>query len=131
MHRRGGGDFLCNRILRGGGCWSYVAGALLSFFISGLFDEMDGMLARIESFPTPPFGTYLEGHADSLSYLLLFGGMTMGLYREHGDRELWIGAALLIGAVPALVITTLQRKRRAAGDRPSQRVSRERLLSQA
>jgi phosphatidylglycerophosphate synthase len=102
----------------GGNYWSYVAGALL-FFVSGLFDEMDGMLARIK-FSDSPFGTYLESHADSLSYLLLFGGITIGLYRQHGERELWIGAALLTGAVLALVITTLQRKRAAAADRPTE-----------
>ena len=102
----------------GGNYWSYVAGALL-FFISGLFDEMDGMLARIK-FSDSPFGTYLESHADSLSYLLLFGGITIGLYRQHGDRDLWIGAVLLIGVVLALVITTLQRKRAAPADRPTE-----------
>jgi phosphatidylglycerophosphate synthase len=102
----------------GGNYRSYVAGALL-FFISGLFDEMDGMLARIK-FSDSPFGTYLESHADSLSYLFLFGGITIGLYRQHGDRELWIGAALLIGTVLALVITTLQRKRAASADRPTE-----------
>ena len=102
----------------GGNYWSYVAGALL-FFISGLFDEMDGMLARIK-FSDSPFGTYLESHADSLSYLLLFGGITIGLYRQHGDRELWIGGALLTGVVLALVITTLQRKRAATADRPTE-----------
>jgi phosphatidylglycerophosphate synthase len=102
----------------GGNYSSYVAGALL-FFVSGLFDEMDGMLARIK-FSDSPFGTYLESHADSLSYLLLFGGITIGLYRQHGDRELWIGGILLIGVVLALVITTLQRKRAAAADRPTE-----------
>ena len=102
----------------GGNYSSYVAGALL-FFVAGLFDEMDGMLARIK-FSDSPFGTYLESHADSLSYLLLFGGITIGLYHEHGDRELWIGGALLIGAVLALVIITLQRKRAAAADRPTE-----------
>ena len=102
----------------GGTYWSYVAGALL-FFVAGLFDEMDGMLARIK-FSDSPFGTYLESHADSLSYLLLFVGITIGLYRQHGARELWIGAALLIGLVLALVTTTLQRKRAAAADRPTE-----------
>jgi len=101
-----------------GNYWSYVAGALL-FFVSGLFDEMDGMLARIK-FSDSPFGTYLESHADSLSYLLLFTGITIGLYRQHGGRELWIGGALLIGTVLALVITTLQRKRAAVADRPTE-----------
>jgi hypothetical protein len=95
-----------------------VIGALL-FFIAGLFDEIDGMLARIK-FADSPFGTYLESFGDSLSYLLLFGGMTIGLYRQHGVSQLWVGGALLIGTVLALVVTTLQRKRAASADRPTE-----------
>jgi phosphatidylglycerophosphate synthase len=101
-----------------GSYWSYVIGALL-FFLAGLFDEMDGMLARIK-FADSPFGTYLESLADSLSYVLLFGGMTIGLYRQHGSQELWVGAALLVGTVLALVVTTLQRKRATTPDRPNE-----------
>ena len=101
-----------------GNYWSYVVGALL-FFAAGLFDEMDGMLARIK-FADSPFGTYLESLADSLGYVLLFGGMTVGLYRQHGSRELWVGAALLLGTVLALVVTTLQRKRATTADRPNE-----------
>jgi len=101
-----------------GNYWSYVAGAVL-FFIAGLFDEIDGMLARIK-FADSPFGTYLEGFADSLSYVLLFGGITLGLHRQLGTRELWVGATLLVGTVLALVVTTLQRKRAASADRPSE-----------
>ena len=92
---------------------TYVAGALL-FFLSGLFDEMDGMLARIK-LADSPFGTYLESHADSLSYLLLFGGISIGLYRQHGPWVLWTGGLLLIGAALALTVTTLQRKRKRFG----------------
>jgi phosphatidylglycerophosphate synthase len=102
----------------GGAYWSYVLGALL-FFIAGLFDEVDGMLARIK-FADTPFGTYLESFGDSLSYVLLFGGITIGLFRQHGVRELWVGAALLIGTVLALVVTTLQRKRAASPERPTE-----------
>lgn len=98
--------------------WSFVIGALL-FFIAGLFDEIDGMLARIK-FADSPFGTYLESFGDSLSYVLLFGGMTIGLYRQHGVSQLWVGGALLIGTVLALVVTTLQRKRAASADRPTE-----------
>ncbi|HXZ79191.1 MAG TPA: CDP-alcohol phosphatidyltransferase family protein [Terriglobales bacterium] len=101
-----------------GNYWSYVAGALL-FFIAGLFDEMDGMLARIK-FADSPFGTWLEGFADGLSYLLLFGGITIGLYRQYGSRELWVGAALLVGTVLSIAITSLQRKRATSADRPSE-----------
>lgn len=98
--------------------WSFVLGALL-FFVAGLFDEIDGMLARIK-FSDSPFGTYLESFGDSLSYVLLFGGITIGLYRQHGVKELWLGGALLIGTVLALVVTTLQRKRAASADRPTE-----------
>jgi phosphatidylglycerophosphate synthase len=101
-----------------GSYWWYVAGALL-FFIAGLFDEIDGMLARIK-FADSPFGTYLESFGDSLSYVFLFGGMTIGLYRQHGVSQLWVGAALLVGTILALVVTTLQRKRAASPDRPTE-----------
>ncbi len=65
---------------------AYVGGALL-FFLSGLFDEMDGMLARIE-FRESVFGTWFEGLVDEGTYLLLFWGITAGLYRQRGPREL-------------------------------------------
>jgi len=94
--------------------WSYVTGALL-FFIAGLFDEMDGMLARIK-FADSAFGTWFEGFADGLGYLLLFGGITIGLYRQHGSCELWVGAALLVGTVLSLVITSLGRMRGTTSD---------------
>jgi phosphatidylglycerophosphate synthase len=101
-----------------GNYWSYVAGSLLCY-LAGLFDEMDGMLARIK-FADSPFGTWLEGFADGLSYLLLFGGITVGLYRQHGKSELWVGAALLIGTVLSVAITSLGRKRATSADRPNE-----------
>jgi phosphatidylglycerophosphate synthase len=101
--------------------WS-VLGALL-FYISGLFDEMDGMLARVK-FAESPIGTYLEGTADGLSYLLLFGGITIGLSHHYGRIAVWMGIALLIGAVLALVTTTLQRRRATTPDRPNEYLGR-------
>lgn len=101
-----------------GNYWSYVAGALLCY-VAGLFDEMDGMLARIK-FADSPFGTWLEGFADGLSYLFLFGGITIGLYHQYGTRELWIGAALLIGTVLSVAITSLGRKLATSADRPNE-----------
>ena len=56
---------------------AYVAGAVL-FFLSGLFDDADGMLARIK-FRESVFGTWFEGLVDEASYLLLFSGITAGL----------------------------------------------------
>ena len=101
--------------------WS-VLGAFL-FFIAGLFDEMDGMLARVK-FAESPSGTWLEGMADGLSYLLLFGGVTIGLSRHYGRIAIWMGIALLIGAVLALITTSLQRRRATAPDRPNEYLGR-------
>jgi len=100
---------------RGTYLWS-VLGAFL-FYIAGLFDERDGMLARIK-FLESPRGTWLEGMADGLSYLLLFGGITIGLRRQYGQIAVWMGIALLIGSVLALIATSLQRRRATNPDRP-------------
>src|SRR5262249_1547202 len=88
--------------------WS-VLGAVL-FYIAGLFDEMDGMLARIK-FAESPSGTWLEGMADGLSYLLLFGGITIGLAHQYGRPATLMGTVLLVGAVLALVTPPLQTRR--------------------
>ena len=106
---------------RGTYLWS-VLGALL-FYIAGLFDEMDGMLARV-TFAETPMGTWIEGAADGLSYLLLFGGITLGLSRQYGRIALWMGFALLNGAVLALVTTSLQRRRATTADRPNEYLGR-------
>ncbi|HWW13597.1 MAG TPA: CDP-alcohol phosphatidyltransferase family protein [Candidatus Dormibacteraeota bacterium] len=101
--------------------WS-VLGAFL-FYIAGLFDEMDGMVARIK-FAESPSGTWLEGMADGLSYLLLFAGITIGLSRQYGRLAVWMGLALLTGSVLALIATSLQRRRATAPDRPNEYLGR-------
>ena len=102
--------------------WSSVAGALL-FFIAGLFDEMDGMLARLR-FADSAFGTWFEGVADGLSYLLLFGGIAAGLLRRYGQAEVIPGLALLCGTVMSLVVLFLQRKRATHPDRPHEHLGK-------
>jgi phosphatidylglycerophosphate synthase len=101
--------------------WS-VLGALL-FYIAGLFDEMDGMLARL-TFAESPRGTWFEGFADGLSYLLLFGGITIGLHRHYGKSATVMGIALLVGAILALMATSLQRRRATSPDRPNEYLGR-------
>jgi len=102
--------------------WWSVLGALL-FYIAGLFDEMDGMLARLK-FAESPRGTYLEGFADGLSYLQLFTGITVGMYRHYGRIAIFMGIALLVGAVLALITTSLQRTRATTPDRPNEYLGR-------
>jgi phosphatidylglycerophosphate synthase len=98
--------------------WWSVLGALF-FYVAGLFDEMDGMLARLK-FAESPLGTYLEGFADGLSYLLLFAGITIGMYRHYGRVSIFMGIALLVGAILALITTSLQRKRATTPYRPNE-----------
>ena len=105
-----------------GGYLCSVLGALL-FYIAGLFDEMDGMLARIK-FAESPRGTWLEGFADGLSYLLLFGGITIGLSHRYGGAAILMGILLLVGAILALVATSLQRRRATTADRPNEYLGR-------
>ena len=95
---------------------NYVGGALL-FFLSGLFDEMDGMLARIK-FTESAFGTWFEGFVDNATYLLVFSGITTGLYRQRGSHELFYGLALLIGCLLSFIVIALQRKATTAAERP-------------
>jgi phosphatidylglycerophosphate synthase len=99
-----------------------VLGALI-FFAAGLFDEMDGMLARVK-FMESPRGTWLEGFADGVSYLLLFAAITIGLHRHYGKVAVVIGLLLLVGAILALIVTSLGRRRATAPDRPNEYLGR-------
>jgi phosphatidylglycerophosphate synthase len=105
-----------------GGYLYSVLGGLL-FYIAGLFDEMDGMLARIK-FAESPRGTWLEGFADGLSYVLLFAGISIGLSRQYGRPATFMGILLLIGTVLALIATSLQRRRATTADRPNEYLGR-------
>jgi len=99
--------------------WAWnVFGAAL-FFLSGLFDEIDGMLARL-TFRESPFGCWLETMADYASYLLIFAGMAIGGYRRGGWVYLVIGAALLFGCVLSFAVISVQRKLAAPANRPNE-----------
>lgn len=101
------------------GYWgAYVVGALL-YFASVLFDEMDGMLARIK-FRESAFGCWLETFVDYATYFLLFVGMTVGLYRQSGPFWLFAGALLLLGAVASFYVVGKQRQLATDPDRPQE-----------
>jgi phosphatidylglycerophosphate synthase len=108
---------------------NYVAGALL-FFASGLFDEMDGMLARIK-FRESAFGTWLEGFVDNATYLVVFAGITLGLHRQYGNWALKCGIALIIGCVLSVIVVGVQRKLSTAPDRPHEYAGKMNQLLEA
>jgi len=95
-----------------------LTGALL-FFVSGLLDEVDGMLARVR-FSDSALGTWLEGSVDNLTYLLLFFGITIGLYRQRGPQEVRFGEAALVGSILAVLVISWQRKRSTRPDKPQE-----------
>src|SRR5262249_49507272 len=71
-----------------------------------------------------PRGTWLEGFADGLSYLLLFSAITIGLRRHYGKMAVVMGVALLVGSVLALIVTSLGRRRATTPDRPHEYLGR-------
>ncbi len=101
---------------------AYVFGGLL-YFVSVLFDEMDGMLARL-TFRESAFGCWLETFVDYASYLILFAGMTIGLSRESGLLWLALGGLLLIGTFISFFVVSHQRKLATDPDRPNEYLSR-------
>jgi phosphatidylglycerophosphate synthase len=103
-------------LFAGGSYVYYLAGALL-FFVSGLFDEMDGMVARLK-FQESTFGTWLEGFVDKITYLAVFAGIVIGLHREYGSWPLKCGIALIIGSVLSVLVMARPRKLATPPDRP-------------
>lgn len=105
----------------GQGYWgAYVVGGLL-YFAAVLVDEMDGMVARTK-FQESAFGSHLEAFVDFVSYLFLWIGISVGLYRERGDVWLWVGGAVLFGTVMSYVMQVRQRRIAAPADRPQDHV---------
>jgi len=99
------------------GFWSAYLGGALLFFIAGLCDEMDGMLARL-TFQESAFGCWLESFADYAGYLLIFSGMTVGLYRERGVIWLILGGLFVFGCMMSMIVAVRQRKLATSPDRP-------------
>jgi phosphatidylglycerophosphate synthase len=108
---------------------AYVVGALL-FFVSGLFDEMDGMIARIK-FLESAFGTWFEGFVDNATYLAVFAGMIIGLHRQFGSFAWQYGGALLLGSVLSFAVIACQRRLTTKRGRPHEYAARMNQLMDA
>jgi phosphatidylglycerophosphate synthase len=95
-----------------------VLGALL-FFLSGLLDEVDGMLARLK-FADSAFGCWFEGFVDNATYLLVFLGVTLGLSSRGFADALPLGAMALVGCSISFVVIASQRRKTTRLDRPNE-----------
>ena len=101
-----------------GGYWHALFGALLCLFAS-ILDGCDGEVARL-TFQESDFGCWLETVCDYLFYLVLFVGMTIGLWRSSGTKTYLVwGALLLFGAMASFLAIGWERHRLASG-RPEQ-----------
>ncbi len=100
-----------------GSYWWSLGGALLAY-ISAMMDHVDGMVARLK-FQESHFGVYLESAADIGSYLAIFSGLAIGLYRESGSFHYFtVGGIFVFGTVVSFVALSRQRKL-ASGDNPT------------
>jgi phosphatidylglycerophosphate synthase len=101
-----------------GGYWYTLLGALLCLFAS-ILDGCDGEVARLKLLESD-FGCWLETICDYLSYLFLFAGMSIGLWRGSGSGTylLW-GGLLIFGSVASFIALGWERRRLASG-RPEQ-----------
>lgn len=95
-----------------------VAGALF-FFMSGLADDADGMLARIK-FADSSFGCWFEGFVDNASYVLLFLGVTLGLSAQGYWPALLLGGLSLLGCSISIAVIALQRRKATLPDHPNE-----------
>lgn len=93
------------------GNWMASIAGSLTYFVSVLLDEIDGMLARTK-FSESPFGTWLDTMSDYLGYLILWVGMSVGLWRQHHDTVwLRLGGLTLVVSVLVMVVLIKQRQR--------------------
>jgi phosphatidylglycerophosphate synthase len=101
---------------------AYALGGVL-YFLSVQFDEIDGMLARV-TFRDSPFGYLLEHYADFASYVVLYTGITIGLYRESGPFWLGVGAVLMTSMLLSILVVGHQRMLVTEAGKPEQHLIR-------
>jgi phosphatidylglycerophosphate synthase len=105
----------------GGYFWT-LGGALLNF-ISAILDHVDGMVARLK-FQESHFGTWFETMVDYTSYVAIFGGLAVGVYRETGEAYNLVFYGLFILAALIAIPLQLRQRQRTANDNPADYINR-------
>lgn len=109
-----GVSFAAGVFLALGGYWNMLTGAVLGW-LSSVLDGCDGEVARLK-LQESAFGCWLETMCDNLYYLFIFGGLTIGLVRNSGNRNYLVwGGVLVFGAIASFLTTGLQRHQLASG----------------
>lgn len=88
---------------------SLLAGVL--FWISYIFDNCDGELARLKNMKSI-FGEYFDIISDIIVYIAIFTGITAGIYRMHPTiYTLLLGIASMIGVIVSFfLVQRLEKK---------------------
>ncbi len=91
------------------GSWAADVLGALFYFLTVLLDEIDGMLARV-TYRESAFGCWLEAFVDYATYIPLFGGMAIGLYRQYGAVWLTLAGLLAVGVVMTAAVAVYHRR---------------------
>ncbi len=90
--------------------WLWLVVAALIFEFSFVLDCADGMLARLRKIASP-VGHLLDFLMDELKAMLLFGCVTVRLWRDSGDERLLIvGLAGLFCLASGIALTSFMRR---------------------
>ena len=90
--------------------WLWLVVAALIFEFSFVLDCADGMLARLRKIASP-IGHLLDFLMDELKAMLLFGCVTVRMWRDTGDdRILIVGLAGLFCLASGIALTSFMRR---------------------
>jgi phosphatidylglycerophosphate synthase len=95
--------------------WLWLVVAALIFEFSFVLDCADGMLARLRKIASP-IGHQLDFLMDELKAMLLFGCVTVRMWRDTGDeRLLVIGIFALFALASGIALTSFMRRAEYGG----------------
>jgi phosphatidylglycerophosphate synthase len=100
-----------------GHAWGFAAAMVIE--LSFLFDCADGMLARHRKIASP-VGHLLDFMIDEVKAMLIFGCVTVRVWREHpgDDWYLIVGLAALFCLASGLTLTAFMRRPEYGGAKP-------------
>lgn len=100
--------------------WVGVVVAAAVFELSFILDCVDGMLARLRKIASP-LGHLLDFLMDELKAMLIYGCVTVRLWRESGDDYLLIvGIAGLFCLASGIALTSFMRRPEYSGKAPTE-----------
>lgn len=100
--------------------WVGLVVAAVVFELSFILDCVDGMLARVRKVASP-LGHLLDFLMDELKAMLIYGCVTVRLWRDTGDERLLIvGLAGLFCLASGIALTSFMRRPEYSGKTPTE-----------